>query len=117
MPRAVFKLLWGRLAEGKEAFGYVVNLAANGDHYWVFAHMTPSYGMAGEHVGYHSSRRTAVRKALDKVIPLYKELRAIEDSATNRAEGLEASFKRLEDTFATKGMNRAYPVNAHTYNR
>ena len=37
MPRAVFKLLWDTLAEGREIFAYVVNRAKNGDHYWVFA--------------------------------------------------------------------------------
>lgn len=43
MPRAVFKLLWDTLAEGREIFTYVKNMARSGDHYWVLAHVTPSY--------------------------------------------------------------------------
>src|SRR5689334_2578922 len=41
MPRAVFKLLWDTLGERQEIFAYVKNLAADGAHYWVFAHVTP----------------------------------------------------------------------------
>ena len=43
MPRAVFKLLWETIAGGREIFAYVKNLARDGDHYWVFAHVTPSF--------------------------------------------------------------------------
>ncbi len=39
MPRAVFKLLWDRLAEGCEVFAQVKNLTRNGDFYRVFAHV------------------------------------------------------------------------------
>ena len=55
MPRAVFKLLWDTLGEGKEIFAYVKNMTKHGDYYWVFAHVTPSYDGAGKLVGYHSS--------------------------------------------------------------
>ncbi len=57
MPRAVFKLLWDTLAAGEEIFAYVNNLAASGDNYWVFAHVTPSLGADGKVIGYHSNRR------------------------------------------------------------
>ncbi len=43
MPRGVFALLWETIASGSEIFAYVVNLAKNGDHYWVFAHVTPTF--------------------------------------------------------------------------
>ena len=48
MPRAVFKLLWDTLGEGKEIFAYVKNMTRNGDYYWVFAHVTPSYDISGK---------------------------------------------------------------------
>ncbi len=57
MPRCVFKLLWERIENGKEIFAYVLNRAFSGDHYWVFAHATPSYGGNGQLSGYHSNRR------------------------------------------------------------
>ena len=43
MPRCVFKLLWDTLEAKKEIFAYVVNICKNGDHYWVLAHVTPSF--------------------------------------------------------------------------
>src|SRR4051794_38246850 len=42
MPRAIFKVLWDAIAEGREVFAYVKNMCRGGDHYWVFAHVTPS---------------------------------------------------------------------------
>jgi len=47
MPRCVFKLLWDTIKSGQEIFAYVVNLAADGAHYWVFAHVTPSFDTTG----------------------------------------------------------------------
>jgi len=52
MPRCIFKLLWDTIQDGREIFAYVVNRAKNGDHYWVLAHVTPSYGSDGSIVGY-----------------------------------------------------------------
>ena len=43
MPRCVFRLLWDTVQSGHELFAYVLNLAKNGDGYWVFAHITPSF--------------------------------------------------------------------------
>ena len=57
MPRAVFKLLWDTVQSRQELFAYVVNLAADGAHYWVLAHVTPSFDERGQVVGYHSNRR------------------------------------------------------------
>ena len=42
MPRCIFKLLWDTIQAKKEIFAYVINMAQNGDHYWVFAHVTPT---------------------------------------------------------------------------
>ncbi len=48
MPRCVFKLLWDTIEEGNEIIAYVKNMAKNGDFYWVFAHVTPTFnGEAG----------------------------------------------------------------------
>lgn len=43
MPRSIFKLLWDSIQVKREIFAYVVNMARNGDHYWVFAHVTPTF--------------------------------------------------------------------------
>lgn len=104
MPRCVFKLLWDTLAAGEEIFAYVLNRARNGDHYWVFAHVTPSYDAAGAVVGYHSSRRVPDRAAVDKVIPLYRTLLDIENSHSDRKQGMEAAFATVVGLLQEKGI-------------
>lgn len=105
MPRAVFKLLWDQIGAGREIFAYVKNLAKNGDFYWVFAHVTPSYD-EGAVVGYHSSRRVAERRVLAEAIePLYAELRAIETAHASPKDGLAASFSRLMDIAKSKAAS------------
>jgi PAS domain S-box-containing protein len=79
MPRCVFKLLWDRLQHGEEVFAWVVNKCKNGDHYWVFAHVTPSRRADGSTVGYHSTRRVPNAGTVRDVIrPLYAELLNVE---------------------------------------
>ena len=104
MPRCVFKLLWSTIAEGKEIFAYVVNRAKNGDHYWVFAHVTPSYDKVGNIVGYHSSRRVPSRAAVDKVIPLYKSLCDIEREYGG-GEGMDKATKHLLGLLEKAGVS------------
>jgi hypothetical protein len=106
MPRCIFKLLWDRIQSGKELFAYVMNRSMNGDHYWVIAHVTPSYGPDGQISGYHSNRRVAKKAALETVIqPLYAELRAIEESHANRKEGMFAAATALNDQLKAKGTD------------
>ncbi|HEX8916796.1 MAG TPA: PAS domain-containing protein [Humisphaera sp.] len=105
MPRAVFKLLWDTLGEGREVFAYVLNRCKNGDEYWVFAHVTPSYDAAGRVVGYHSSRRSPDRTALARIKPLYAELLEAERRAgTNPKQQLAASAPLLGRSLADVGM-------------
>ena len=97
MPRCVFKLLWDHLTAGKEIFAYVVNRAKNGDHYWVLAHVTPTFDESGTITGYHSSRRAPDRGALEKIKPLYTKLLEEEKRHANSKDGLAASTKVLTD--------------------
>jgi len=106
MPRAVFKLLWDTISKGKELFAYVVNRSKNGDHYWVLAHVTPSFDASGQIVGYHSNRRTADRTVLETVIqPLYKQLLAIEENHANRKDGMNEAFDTLVKILEEKGVS------------
>jgi PAS domain S-box-containing protein len=103
MPRCVFKLLWDRINAGKEIFAYVVNCARNGDHYWVFAHVTPSTGENGQVLGYHSNRRVPRRDALRVIEPLYQQLRTKEEESGSAKEGLAAGERMLADLLIQKG--------------
>ncbi len=67
MPRSVFHLLWRRIQAGNEIFAYVKNMARNGDHYWVHAHVTPTFDASGRIVNFHSNRRVPDRSAIAAV--------------------------------------------------
>ncbi|MCB9991703.1 MAG: PAS domain-containing protein [Rhodospirillales bacterium] len=105
MPRCVFKLLWDTLEAKKEIFAYVVNRSKNGDHYWVFAHVTPSFDGSGNINGYHSNRRVPNRKVLnDTIIPLYKTLLDVENQSANRKDGMNRGYAVLEQLLQEKGV-------------
>ncbi len=95
MPRCVFKFLWDTIEARKEIFAYVVNRCKNGDHYWVFAHVTPSFDDADRIVGYHSNRRVPSREALDQIKPIYAELLREEKKHSNPRKQWEASLPLL----------------------
>ena len=106
MPRCVFKLLWDTLEAGEEIFAYVINRARNGDHYWVFAHVTPSFDEQGNIISYHSSRRVPRRDVVEGVItPLYKQLLDAENSFDNSKEGMAVSFQAVLDLLNEKGVS------------
>ena len=63
MPRCVFKLLWDTIQDKREIFAYVLNMAANGDHYWVRAQVTPIME-GGKPVAYMSVRQRATREEI-----------------------------------------------------
>ncbi|MDD2700201.1 MAG: PAS domain-containing protein [Sideroxydans sp.] len=81
MPRGTFKLLWDTLQQGREFFGYVKNMTADGDYYWVFANVTPDLDARGKHVGYFSVRRRPGKEAIAVIEPLYREMLAVEKAA------------------------------------
>ena len=105
MPRCIFKLLWDTIQSGSEIFAYVINRCKNGDHYWVYAHVTPSTDASGNIIGYHSNRRVPDRKIVDDaIIPLYRDLKAEEERHGNRKEGLSGSSAMVSDYLAQHGV-------------
>jgi len=106
MPRCIFKLLWDTIAAGNEIFAYVINRSKNGDHYWVNAHVTPSYDVNGQILGYHSNRRVPNRQVLDgTIVPLYQSLLAEEKRHANTKDGMESSFNMVLDLLKEKGVS------------
>lgn len=105
MPRCVFRLLWQSIQAGREIFAYVVNRAKNGDHYWVLAHVTPTFDAAGAVVGFHSNRRVPRREAVAAVTPLYQELVRTEAAPADRRAGVEAGLAHLQVGLRAKEMS------------
>jgi len=104
MPRCVFKLLWDTLEEKQEIFAYVVNLAKDGSHYWVFAHVTPTLDDRGNIIGYHSNRRRPDRGPIERISPIYKALSAEEARHANARDGMRASFDMMVGLLNKQGV-------------
>lgn len=104
MPRCVFKLLWDTLRAKDEIFAFVKNMAKNGDHYWVLAHVTPTFDSSRNVIGYHSNRRTPERSHVELVDSLYKQLLAEEHRHRDPSAAMRASGQILENTIAAKNM-------------
>jgi len=102
MPRVVFKLLWDTLAAREEVFAYVVNLAADGRHYWVLAHVTPTYDRAGQVIGYHSNRRCPDPRAIEAVTGVYAALCEAERRHDRPADALAASSALMADVLTER---------------
>lgn len=103
MPRAVFALLWETLAARRELFAYIDNLAADGAHYWVLAHVTPSFGPGGAVIGYHSNRRKPAARAVEALQPVYARLLAEERRHPTAKAAVAASSRLLADLLVEHG--------------
>jgi len=106
MPRCVFNLLWETIQSGNEIFAYVVNRSKNGDHYWVYAHVTPQFGDGAQVNGYHSSRRVPDREILEgTIIPLYQDLLTEETRHGGRKDGMAAAQVMLDAAIKARGYD------------
>lgn len=99
MPAIIFKLLWEYVQSGREIFAYVVNQTKNGDYYWVFANVTPSYDSQGNIIGYLSVRRKPAKESLETIKELYDTLYQAE-----KRSGIGESERTLHSLLEQQGM-------------
>ena len=99
MPKTAFYNLWQTLKSDNEWFGFVKNITADGDFYWVFANATVDK-RDGEAIGYYSVRRPAPREAVNVIEPLYAELNSIESR-----QGMQAAVNYLNALLEKQDTN------------
>jgi PAS domain S-box-containing protein len=104
MPRGIFKYVWDELCKGKEVLAYVKNMSANGNFYWVFATMTPSFNSNGQIIGYFSARRAPNRDALKIIEDIYRDMLAAEAKVEKTSQP-EVSLKLLNCLLSEKGVS------------
>ncbi|MCB1915203.1 MAG: PAS domain-containing protein [Rhodocyclaceae bacterium] len=104
MPRGVFRFLWSNIAEGREVFAYVKNMAKDGSYYWVMANVTPDYDAQRNIIGYLSVRRAPKRAAVEVVDGLYRQMLEAEQAAGPK-DACDASLGVLGDVLTQKGMS------------
>lgn len=105
MPRSVFKYLWDTIAAGREVFAYVINRCKNGDHYWVFAHVTPTFNASGKIIGYHSNRRAPLVSAVRQMQGIYRKLLEVESGFANPRDACQAALSALVRTLEERGQS------------
>lgn len=77
MPRGVFYAMWRALKSHQEFFGFVKNITADGNFYWVFANITPDY-VDDKMVGFYSVRRQAPKVAIKQLEQIYAQMIQLE---------------------------------------
>jgi PAS domain S-box-containing protein len=92
MPKIAFKIVWDKIQNKKEFFGFVKNLCADGGYYWVLAYITADLDMNGNIVSYTSVRRKPPQSAINIITPIYKQLLEAE-----RSGGMSASEAMLQE--------------------
>lgn len=102
MPRAVFKLLWDYIENGKTIAAYVKNMSADGSFYWVVALASPIPG------GYLSVRFKPSGPLFPTVQNLYAELKKTElatgDRGDARKDGMARATEQLLTTLKSLGV-------------
>lgn len=102
MPRAVFRLLWRTIGEGRPIVAYVLNMAKDGRYYWVVALVMPL------REGYLSIRFKPSAPLLAEVEALYRQMRAAEKRHGEAAEagraGMDAAEGLLGEALRTRGF-------------
>ena len=78
MPAAAFKDMWATIGRGRPWTGLVKNRRQNGDHYWVYANVTPVMSN-GKPTGYMSVRIKPTREQVQEAERLYERLRQDEE--------------------------------------
>ena len=79
-------------------------MAHDGDHYWVFAHVTPTLDAQQNLIGYHSNRRKPDPAQIDRIKPIYAKLIEEEDRHENRKEGMMRGYQMLMGILKEKGV-------------
>lgn len=93
MPRVAFKLMWDTIKQGKDFKAIVKNLAKDGRYYWVITRFeTNFHARTNEIIGYTAYRRAPSRRAIERIIPIYKRLCDYE-----KIGGMETSGRFLKE--------------------
>ncbi len=101
MPKLIFKILWERLAQGRNMLAIVKNLSKDGKTYWVTTEFeTKRDGLTNEIIGYTAFRKAASQESINAIEHLYSTLNEIEGQFN-----IEASQKYLTGYLEEENKN------------
>jgi len=91
MPQIVFRLLWAKLRDGQNVNAFVKNRTKYGNHYWVYATVSPTASNIGNRKqGFYSIRKAPNPAAVEQMTEIYRLLKEKEE-----AEGYLAAKELL----------------------
>ncbi|MGZ3743742.1 MAG: PAS domain-containing protein [Pseudobdellovibrionaceae bacterium] len=93
MPKAVFRLLWDTIKQGKIIAAYVKNRSTTGKYYWVLATVFPIKG------GYFSIRLKPTSEVLKVVDEIYQEVLKVENE-----KGIDIALTRMAQLIKKAGF-------------
>ncbi len=100
MPKVIFKMMWEKIQRDENITAIIKNRTINGDYYWVTTSFETSYHpITNKADGYMAIRRIVPKKAVQKIIPLYKKLLEIEENfGVGASEAYLLDFLRYQNT-------------------
>ncbi len=99
MPKIIFRLLWERILKGENIYAIVKNLAKDGRYYWVLTDFEIEKNKLGRITGFYAFRKSPPKKAVEKIIPLYRKLLELEKKG-----GIESSSNYLKEFLKEKNL-------------
>lgn len=113
MPKVIFKMMWERIKSAQNIMAVVKNLAKDGNYYWVVTEFEPKIDpITNSVISYTAFRKSAPKGAVEKMIPIYKNLLEIEKDA-----GVQASEKYLRGFLEDNNTNYDDFINETVGNR
>ncbi len=104
MPAGLFHLMWQTLKQKQEFNGFIKNRCKNGDHYWVFANITPVYDLNGKLTGYTSACRKP-NPAASTLFGMYYEQMLETEQGDHSDSTLKQSLNQLTEQLDAMGDN------------
>ncbi|CAO5678417.1 MAG: hypothetical protein HEEMFOPI_00348 [Holosporales bacterium] len=108
MPRCIFRILWETISSGDEIFAYVKNMAKSGGYYWVLTHVTPTFDIDNNIVGYHSNRRNVTEDGVKIISDIYKSLLNIENQAAQKEMGIQEAIDHIKKLLDGRSVNEFF---------
>ncbi len=90
MPKTIFRIMWSKIRQGKNAKAIIKNLAKNGNHFWLSSSIDIKKDSNGNTRNYIAYRKPVSKKRTIELDILYKKLRDIETT-----HGIEAGIDYL----------------------
>ncbi|OUR73127.1 hypothetical protein A9Q78_04855 [Methylophaga sp. 41_12_T18] len=102
MPQSFYLLMQRRLKQGDEFLGFIKHLTKNGNYFWSFATITPSFDIDSQVIGYFSASRCPASSGVSYFEALYQRMVDEESSNTDQL-GVETALQILNDDVQDKG--------------